>query len=141
MKINNNKSIYIWHSGEGLGEKLNNEILLNELAKSAKADIRTNLSQNSKYLPSDNVYFTTSRKKIDGKIFFGSDCVILSKDATKEKISDSIFKSAQNAVGKLYGNIAKFKAEQAVQNGYMQHTPKQKILNGVKKFLTILRRF
>ena len=109
MNVRNNISFYGWEAGSGLSGKLNNEKELNELANVSKVDnIRTNISQDNKYLPSDDTYLTMSSKNVDGKLFYGIDCVILSKDTPKEKVSETIFNSAQNSIGKLYGNIAKF---------------------------------
>ena len=139
MRIKSKKELPVWQAAEHLRKKINNESFLNELARTSEVDsIRTHVSENSGYLPSDNVYLTSSAKKVDGKIFYGFDCVILSKDASGEKISDSIAKSAQNSIGKLYGSIAKFKTQQTAQNVLVKNTLKQKILNTVKKFSVLL---
>ena len=126
-----------WLADKNLIGQINNEKDLNELANVSKVDyIHTSACQNNKYLPSDNVYNTLSSKKVDGKLFYASDCIILSKDTPKDTLSESIFKSAQNAIGKLYGKIAKYN----VENGIEQQTFQSKSACNATKSANIIKK-
>lgn len=88
--------------------KLNNTEDLNNLADVSNVDtISTNMSDNRRFFPRDNLYTTVSSKKIGDKTHYGVDVILLSKDASKENVSKNIFESAQKSLGKLMGNIVK----------------------------------
>ena len=96
-----------WEADEKLRNSVNNAKKLDRLSEVSGVDvIRTNVADNNKYLPRDNMYVTVSKKTVDNHLFYGTDCVILSKTASKEDVSERLFKSAQNSLGKLFGKIA-----------------------------------
>lgn len=122
----NNTAFKGWECNERLCGKINNERELKELANVSKVDkIRTTIGNESKYLPNDDIYLTVATKKAGGQLYQGIDCIILPKDSDTEKISQNIFKSAQKAIGELFGKIAKQNTEKTQANkastGILKH--------------------
>lgn len=46
-------------------------------------------------------------KKVNNRIIQGFDCILLDKNADNKTISKRVYESAQQSIGKMYGNIAK----------------------------------
>lgn len=85
-----------------LKQKLNNINELNELAKGSIVDtINTHINNDRQFFPREDLFTTIATKRLANDKFFGVDCVIISKDASNEQISKSIFESAQRALRQL----------------------------------------
>ena len=79
---------------------------------------------------------TISSKKVNGRIYHGTDCLILSKDAGIQEVSEGIFKSAQKSIGELYGRLAERQIHEKPNTNFMT-----KISNVFKKLFQILKKF
>lgn len=125
-----------WSSNKYFNNKLNNEKKLNALADEAKVDIRTYKCQDNKFLPGHDMYLTTSFKKLKGRNYFATDCLITEKNTPDEKLSKSLFASAEKSIGKLYGKLAQFAAEsEMARNSIVSDPLNKKIFNLFKNFI------
>lgn len=107
-QINNQRFTGNFETNKNLANKLNNIKDLNKLAEVANVDkIRTYIKDDSKYLPRNNSFVTMTSKKVNNRIFHGFDCILLDKNADNKTISKRVYESAQQSIGKMYGNIAK----------------------------------
>ena len=121
--------------------KLNNEKELNTLSDEAKCDIRTTKCKDNKYLPGHDVYFTVASKKVANLNYYATDCLIIEKDIPQDKLSKSLFQSAEKSVGKLYGKLAQLKVmEDTVENHLVSDSISKKFANLFKKLLQIFRK-
>ena len=107
-QINNQHFTGNFETNKNLANKLNNIKELNKLAEVANVDkIRTYIKDDSKYLPRNNSFVTMTSKKVNNRIFHGFDCILLDKNTDNKTISKRVYESAQQSIGKMYGNIAK----------------------------------
>lgn len=107
-QINNQHFTGNFETNKNLANKLNNIKELNKLAEVANVDkIRTYIKDDSKYLPRNNSFVTMTSKKVNSRIIHGFDCILLDKNADNKTISKRVYESAQQSIGKMYGNIAK----------------------------------
>lgn len=137
-QINNQHFTGNFETNKNLANKLNNIKELNKLAEVANVDkIRTYIKDDSKYLPRNNSFVTMTSKKVNNRIIHGFDCILLDKNADNKTISKRVYESAQQSIGKMYGNIAK-----STSNSSEQQTIKprsifakigSKLLNWLKK--------
>lgn len=90
-----------------LKNKLNNVKELETLADVSGVDsLKTNLTNDSHFLPRDDAYVTLATKRYNSHVYHGVDCVLLDKKTDNKTLSKKVFESAQRSLGKLYGNIA-----------------------------------
>lgn len=137
-QINNQHFTGNFETNKNLANKLNNIKELNKLAEVANVDkIRTYIKDDSKYLPRNNSFVTMTSKKVNSRIIHGFDCILLDKNADNKTISKRVYESAQQSIGKMYGNLAK-----STSNSSKQQTIKprsifakisSKLLNWFKK--------
>lgn len=107
-QINNQHFTGNFETNKNLANKLNNIKELNKLAEVANVDkIRTYIKDDSKYLPRNNSFVTMTSKKVNSRIIQGFDCILLDKNADNKTISKRVYESAQQSIGKMYGNLAK----------------------------------
>ena len=82
------------------------------------------------------MYLTTSLKKLKGRNYFATDCLITEKNTPDEKLSKSLFASAEKSIGKLYGKLAQSAAEtEMTGNSIVSDTLNKKIFNLSKNFI------
>ena len=131
-----------WETNDLLkGKLLNNEKELTALSEETKFDIRTTKCKDNKYLPGHDVYFTVASKKVANLNYYATDCLIIEKDIPQDKLSKSLFQSAEKSVGKLYGKLAQLKVmEDTVENHLVSDSISKKFANLFKKLLQIFRK-
>ena len=137
-QINNQHFTGNFETNKNLANKLNNIKDLNKLAEVAKVDkIRTYIKDDSKYLPRNNSFVTMTSKMVNNKIIHGFDCILLDKNADNKTISKRVYESAQQSIGKMYGNIAKstsnFSEQQTIKPRSIFAKIGSKLLNWLKK--------
>lgn len=141
IRLNGLQTFKGWEPNDLLKGKLNNEKELNALSDEAKVNIRSYKNKDSKYLPGHDMYLTTSSKKIGGRYYYASDCLIMEKGTTDEVLSKSIFESAEKSIGKLYGKLAKLKIlEDSEADNIVSGSVSKKSNNLFKKLLKIFRK-
>ena len=143
MKVSNIKQTAFrgWEANDLLKGKLNNEKELNTFSDVAKCDIRTTKCKDNKYLPGHDVYFNVSSKKVANMNYHAIDCLITEKNIPQDKLSTSIFQSAEKSVGKLYGKLVKLKViENTAEDNLVSDLISKKSANFLKKLLKIFRK-
>lgn len=135
-KINTNPYIIFtgtYEHSKNLDGKLDNLQELKRLAEVSDVDrIRTNLTDNSKFLTHNNIFTTVSSKIVNNEFVYGVDCVILPKEASNREICEKVFDSAQKSLGKLFGKIAK--------NHPATEFTNQKKTNILKRFFNLFKK-
>ena len=107
-KINNTNFM----AGEVNLRRLNPDNIINydkikKLAEDTKLDFYIQKNQESKYLPCENSYIVTVKKEENTYPVprYGMGCVIVSKTATIEKVSDKIYNAITDAIQRLNNKI------------------------------------